>query len=363
MKNLKEFLFALTAVTFIASCDKSEKDKDILPPEVTVISPASASSTMLGDPIVFKAEFTDNEYLESYGVNINGTEGQTWTFSKTEAFGAKEFDKTIEFSIPTPANTEKNQLGEYKMIVWVKDLDGNADSSIFNISLSAVPPPVFADDFSVGINYLTADLSTTIWNGFLINNGVEAEQNAEVLQANSTANPGTITIETVNTGWEGGHDDGFFLYKNVPGGTNFEVVVEVKGGDYTSFEGAVVDYLTSGLMIKLAGSSDYTCANVFDRPEWGAVVGIRDIYKGEQNDKYDPENKTGAKDSPWLKLVKIGKVVTAYNSADGITWREMGSAEHDEYATENLQVGLSSATFSGNNGIVIFDNFRITYIN
>jgi len=360
MKNLKAYLLLAVVVLSFASCTEEKKEYiDLMPPEMSVISPGGNASVLLGDSIVLKCQFVDNDFLASYGISIKGTEGQTWSFSKTENFGTNEYDKIIELTIDAPE--EDANAGAYNLIFWANDLQGNVDSVITNFKLVASAPPALNDNFDTEIDYLTDDLSKTIWDGFLLNAGTESEQNAEVLQANSITNPGTITIETINTGWEGGHDDGFFLYKNVPGGTNFEVSVQIRGGDFKSFDGAVVDYLTSGLMIKLAGSSDYTCANVFDRAEWSAVVGIRDVYKGDQNDKYDPKNKTGAKDTPWLKLVKLGKKVTAYNSADGITWSEMGSAEHDEYETANLQVGISHATFSANAGIAIFDNFTILY--
>ncbi|SHF92360.1 protein of unknown function [Mariniphaga anaerophila] len=367
MKNLRTYLLALVVILGIAivSCTEEKVEYiDLMPPEITTTSPGANASILLGEPLEIKSQFVDNDFLSSYGISVSGTEGQSWSYSTTENFESDKYDVTVELTIETPGEDDVASAGVYELIVWAVDLQGNADSSITSFTLAELPPPAFTDDFSTAIDFTTDDLSNTIWDGFLINSGVGVPQNAVLMMANTTENEGALTVVTNETGWENGHDDGFVLYKNVPGGTDFEVSVQMVGGDFASLGGGIVNYLTAGVIIKPTASTDYWVgANAFDRPEWAVVVGMRDIYDGNQEDTWSGENKTALSETPWLKLVKIGKVVTAYISVDGVIWLEMGTTEHDEYAVDDLQVGLSHATFTGETGAAVYDNFNLTYLN
>src|SRR5712691_10457805 len=82
----------------------------------------------------------------------------------------------------------------------------------------------YTDTFNAGINYLTNGVAGTIWDGVYFgagefnNTGVGGggPGSTIVCDAGITA-PNTLTLQTTGTAWENADDDGFFLFKVVPG--------------------------------------------------------------------------------------------------------------------------------------------------
>src|SRR5579862_8991392 len=89
---------------------------------------------------------------------------------------------------------------------------------------SAVSQVTYSDSFGTNVNYLTNGIVGTIWDGVYFgagevnNTGLGGGGPGETLQcdANITASS-NLTLQTTGTAWEGADDDGFFLFKVVPG--------------------------------------------------------------------------------------------------------------------------------------------------
>ena len=219
----------------------------------------------------------------------------------------------------------------------------------------------YTDDFSVAHDYLTGGASG-IWEGILLNNGLNVtDVTAEITKLNTTDSTGVLTFATKNSAWDGGDDRGAALYRTIKGGADFEMQVKVVGGDYISFGAAQVNYLMSGLIAKVKGDSTFLLIQAFDIPKWTAVIGMRDIdpAEGLLEENWKSEGLTIA-EFPYQKLEKYGTTFTGYYSADGSIWNVIYSVEKPEFTGKDIQVGLYSATYTNNEGKVIFDDFSLT---
>jgi len=220
----------------------------------------------------------------------------------------------------------------------------------------------YTDDFGVAHDYLTSDVAGTIWEGILLNTGGNAtETEAEITALNTTDKAGELSLTTINSAWDGGNDRGAALYRTVKGGADFEMQIKISGGDYLSLGAtARLDYLMSGLIAKVKGDTTFVLIQAFDVSEWSAVIGMRDIdaAEGFAEENWKFEGLTLA-DFPYQKLEKYGETFTGYYSADGVAWEEIYSVEKPQFTGKDIQVGIYSATYTANEGHVIFDDFSM----
>jgi regulation of enolase protein 1 (concanavalin A-like superfamily) len=233
--------------------------------------------------------------------------------------------------------------------------------ALFATSFIFAQETTYTDDFSVAHDYLTG-VEGSIWETVLLNNGLNSSGvEAEITALNTTDNTGSLAFATINSYWDVFHDGGAALVRTVKGGADFEMQVKIVGGDYLSLGvAAQVNYLMSGLIAKVKDDSTFLLIQAFDIPVWNAVIGMRDIDPAEglleENWLYD--GLTIA-DFPYQKLEKYGTTFTGSYSADGSIWNEIYSVEKPEFTGKDIQVGLYSATYTTNEGRVIFDDFSL----
>ncbi|MBN1925412.1 MAG: T9SS type A sorting domain-containing protein [Prolixibacteraceae bacterium] len=224
----------------------------------------------------------------------------------------------------------------------------------------------YTDDFSAEIDYLTAGVDGTIWDGILLNSGLwdMGEIVAEITALNTTDNPGTLTFASMNSHWAVGSDNGAAIYRTVKNGADFEVQVKIAGGDFLSFGLAeLVPYHMPGIIAKVADDTTFILIQVFDIQDWSAVIGMRDIVPA--GDLLQENWQTGftLADNPYIKLEKYENLFTGYYSADGVVWNEIYSVEKPEFAGKDIQVGLYSATYTESVGTVHFDDYSMVDYN
>jgi len=229
----------------------------------------------------------------------------------------------------------------------------------------------YADNFTTSANYLTTGVAGTIWDGVYFGSGEfdntsGGEASTVQCDANISA-AGALTLQTTGTGWEGTDDDGFFLFKIVPG--DFSVVVEVN----TPFNNAA--YNTAGLQVRAfasngnayGGSENFISWTRFDEYNFANYLrnnvdgGVAQINPGDypngaywlridrvQGTNFNFYQRTNAA-SPWkLKTFPAPVSGTTLTRAD--------------FAGLPLQVGIMHATFAGQLG-VSFSHFSITESN
>lgn len=165
----KSFFFALIAVFSFSllstSCGGSDDpatpvDKEA--PVMSVKTPTENAKLLIGDPLNFKAEFSDNVGLASYKIDIHINDGHhehsakdlpslrgitsevAFSFSKTYPISGKTFSANEEIDIPLlttdPSdNTVKStKAGDYHMVIYLLDTSGNQTVTVRNIKLAAI---------------------------------------------------------------------------------------------------------------------------------------------------------------------------------------------------------------------------------
>jgi hypothetical protein len=117
-----------------------------------------------------------------------------------------------------------------------------------NTFQATVRGPGFTDNFGTSHNYLTDGVTNTTWDGVYAQPGQipDTAYASDPAATNLTADanisfPNTLTVSNINVGWEFAQNDGFFLFKNVPG--DFQVAVHI-----TSFD--VITYNNPGLLAR-----------------------------------------------------------------------------------------------------------------
>jgi hypothetical protein len=133
-----------TTVIALNSC---KEDSDTEKPLINLIEPAEGDALQIGGAhgVHFEVEFTDNEDLASYKVNIHPNfdgHGHT-TYSSIEEVVDFEYEKSWELSgrnasvhhheITIPENVKS---GAYHLMVYCTDAAGNEAHIAVNIALS-----------------------------------------------------------------------------------------------------------------------------------------------------------------------------------------------------------------------------------
>jgi hypothetical protein len=224
--------------------------------------------------------------------------------------------------------------------------------------------PRFMDNFSVSQDYLNNGLPGSTWDGLYDragdvpggNNGGDAMLTTAA-DANITSN-NVLTVTAQGTTWEGAPDDGFFLFKNMPG--DFQAVVHVD----LSSHGA---YQFAGLMARAAnqnggpylGSENNMAWWFFD--QFSVPVSLRSTVNGaatEQN-----LGGTTPVNTMWLLLQRLnGTNFYAFyklNASD--PWTFGASAVNANLPNGvPVQIGLAQSTFTaGPAETVHFDSFML----
>jgi regulation of enolase protein 1 (concanavalin A-like superfamily) len=208
------------------------------------------------------------------------------------------------------------------------------------------------DNFNTSVDYLTAGVSGTIWDG------IHNQAAANVL--NTTATVGELTIGTPSSavGWDGGKANAPYLYKNVTG--DFDASVQMTVGIH-------VNYTIAGLMVRLdPANSDGIAGEDFvmiNRNWWGSDGGsfsLRSVNDNVQSDS--PQIRPV---SAYVRLTRTGNVFRGYTGTDGITWtpRAWTGTTFDLTRADlggTVQLGLTQGAFlAGNVTSVQFDNFTL----
>jgi regulation of enolase protein 1 (concanavalin A-like superfamily) len=229
----------------------------------------------------------------------------------------------------------------------------------------------FADNFSTSVNYLQNGLMGTIWDGVYFGSGEfdnTSGGEASTLQCDANISAaGALTLQTTGTGWEGADDDGFFLFKVVPG--DFSAVVEVN----TPFNNA--GYNTAGLVARAFssngnaynGSENFISWTRFD--EYNFANYLRNNVDGGVTQINPGDYPNG---SYWLRIDRVhGTNFMFYQRTNAASAWELETfpapvsgtiLTRTDFAGLPLQVGIMHATFAGQLG-VSFSNFSLTESN
>lgn len=224
-------------------------------------------------------------------------------------------------------------------------------------NLTVVKLPV-TDDFSTPKNYLTEGIAGTPWHGLLLGasdvplgNVTFGTGPGKTLVADaSETKAGRLTVQSTDTGFDASEDDGFFLYRVIPG--DFSIAVQV-----TSFNNLA--YHMPGLMARapfefasLENSLAIVGFNEFSIGNFVRVVtsGI----KSEVAQQAMPA-------MPFLKLVRQTNTFNFYQKLHALdSWTLIYTQERPDLEGVAMQVGIVDQIFTANTGTAEFDNLTIT---
>jgi hypothetical protein len=244
----------------------------------------------------------------------------------------------------------------------------------FATAMSVRAQVTYSDSFNTNANYLTTGISGTIWDGVYFgagefnNSGIGSGGAGATVQANANiSTPSTLTLQTTGTSWEGADDDGFFLFKVVPG--DFSATVHV----VSPYNNA--GYNTAGLQARafgaggnpLGGSEDYVSWTRFD--EFNFANYLRNEVNGGVT-QINPGNFPNT--NYWLRIDRVrGTNFSFYEkSTKAAAWNAVtfpapvsGTVlRRGDLAGQSLQVGIMHATFNGQIGAQYTD-FSLTESN
>lgn len=213
---------------------------------------------------------------------------------------------------------------------------------------------VIQDNFDTPHDYSTKNVTGTIWDGVMFNDGTHGTQNTVVTQANaSITNAGQLTLQSRQGSWDGAQDDGFFLYRNVAG--DFVASVEIISANTGSYHDLGI--MARVADVGLAGpGEDWVAARYFQND--GGVI-LRST-----NDGVSTNTTTQKLLNKFFKLERSGDTFT-FTSASNASFTSnvtTASVERPDMHGLPLQVGLWQATFSDLEGVAVFDNFQLTLV-
>jgi hypothetical protein len=143
-------------------------------------------------------------------------------------------------------------------------------------------------------------------------------------------------------------------YYSIDGGFNqdAEVVVEVTGVDNAS------EWACAGIMFRDgfgAGAKHVAVVTAPNAPNSGRTYFKRRLVTG---DTHEQDLVAGTGSSRWLKLCREGNLFSAYQSADGNTWTQIGSEEFVSMPA-HLEIGLVVVSYATSTTRGFFDHLEV----
>jgi hypothetical protein len=237
--------------------------------------------------------------------------------------------------------------------------------------------PAYSDNFSSNQSYISNGLPGTGWDGLysragdIPHAGGGAAVATTTLDANISSN-GFLTITAANSAWEGGGDNGPFLYKIVPG--DFQASVHIQGYTHPAYQfvglqaRAFNNSGTAGLQGAPNGPN-FTENHVnwwrFDL--FGVTSSARTTINGvyqDMNPVYDRNQNDGEAIDTWLLMARVSLTNFYFFKKANQTdpWLAVPAATFVRGDFTNgvpMQVGLAEATYTANSGTVQFDHFML----
>lgn len=146
MKN-RIFLICTAFLGIFSSCSTDDENTDTQKPNIYLNSPSDEQIFEPGDTIMVDAEFTDNQALGSYKIEIHFAgdghhhkteeEGVEWFYTETGMIAGtpKVYHLVKEIAIPTAINGEPLEHGHYHLGIYLIDAAGNEKQEFIEIEI------------------------------------------------------------------------------------------------------------------------------------------------------------------------------------------------------------------------------------
>jgi len=206
----------------------------------------------------------------------------------------------------------------------------------------------FVEDFEEPLDFLADGVGSSGWDGFL---GLGADETADALNA-SVTNAGQLYMESTEGRYDGGTPLGPYLYKIVEG----DFIASVHVADYQDVLHNSANLMARNVNDEDAGAGDdWVSIDYF--PIWSCGNFVRSCDDGARTE--NGHNGLQFDLDPYMQLERVGNTFHFRTSVDGVSWTEMAQSPlvRDDFDGLPMQVGLCQATFSGDSGYAVFDDF------
>jgi hypothetical protein len=232
----------------------------------------------------------------------------------------------------------------------------------------SVRPPGFTDNFGTSWNYAGSGTGGSSWDGVYLGGGyipgqggANADGTVSVADANITSN-NVLTVSSTRTDWAGTNNDGFFLFKYVPG--DFQASVHITS------QTILVNYLFDGILARAFGTNGAPMLVGTNHLENWVYLGQFDQFNDDVESRFalnggDNEHPGGPGTNNWYMLMKRdqGTNFTFFkrlNPTDPyIPLFNQDFTQRQLNPGRPLQVGLFAATYTSLTGTVQFDSFML----
>lgn len=248
----------------------------------------------------------------------------------------------------------------------------------FTNSFSAtVRPPAFTDNFSANHDYLVSHVNGTSYDGVYLNQGDVPETTfagtGTTLGADANVSSNNcLTVTNASGEWENDGNDGFFLYRYVPG--DFQVAVHITdylitaytfpglGARAYSFGTNGTDMgspLELGTPVGNANGEDWVSFTRFDEFGIGTYARLNISNIVQQSTQPNPNNGDN-----WILIIRQnGTNFNFYERASSTApWRLtplQTSYEVPQFANLPMQVGIEYAQYTGNPAFAQYDSYML----
>lgn len=246
-------------------------------------------------------------------------------------------------------------------------LSYNSFTSTTNITVQ-VHTDAFADNFTSPHNYLANGLPGSTWDGVYYGaNDFVGENPAGATTVTNDADishPNELTLEAMNSSWEGNGDNGPFLFKNVAAGADFQVVAHINSYNQ-------VAYNFAGLMARAANPNGSPLAageshvNLWRFDQFGVTSSVRRTRASTLFQVIDQND--GESTDFWLLMTRSAGGTFHFFKRASLTeaWHAIPNTTivRADLANAAMQVGVAQADYNPNVGFVQFDNFVLDATN
>ena len=278
-------------------------------PTVSLTSPADGATMQAPATVTVTATASDND----------GTIARIEFFAGTTRLG-------ISTTAPYSVTWNNVTPGTYSLTaVAVDNAGGTTQSPAVSVTVTAPPPPP----------------STALLPGWS-----DADVGAVPFAGNATLTNGTYTVTGSGADVWGTADQFNYAYRAWTGdGTLIARIAS---------EQNVSSWVKAGVMIRATPAADSAHAFMLVSPAKGTAFQRRGVAGGASVSTAGPV----ATAPRWVKLTRIGDNVTAYDSADGLTWTLVGSDTIPMGASVLVGLAVTSHN-SGALATATFDNVSI----
>jgi hypothetical protein len=238
-------------------------------------------------------------------------------------------------------------------------------AGVTGVKVVTVHAPAFTDSFNLSHDYASNGIAGSTWDGLYLgfgyipngNNGGDGNGVVTVANSNVTTN-NALTVTAKSTTWVGAGDDGFLLFKVVPG--DFQVAVHMASLDK-------INYQFAGLMARAANPDGSAYAGSENWVYWGEFEEFNDSTEARTaingNDTEFPVFD-GAMSDFWLLMTRVnGTNFNFYrrvNPTDPWQLQPVGAVIQPTLSNGvPVQVGLFETMYTAAFGTAQFDSFML----